>query len=303
MSDRISDLERLTRLRQEGAISNEEFAAEKARLLGTRAPGGAPMRPKLWWMLPALGIVLVVLVIVGAVMLGRSAIGGGQSVHPAPTPRPRPTPTATSDIASLAPDERLAAAVRAAFPNGPTANGDDGQHYVFDTSRLVDAPFGPVLVSEGRVPDFSHADGGRLDITYLAPAGERYVATRRFPAAAEAGSMGQMTEWSVSNRFSDLPVIYAEGGFSGQGYTCGTTSLVELRPEGVATVATFQDSYSNDGAADGDADRIEGKIRDIVPNRSFTVHFTGTRTFDRRYVRVGDRYRLVGGADDRLPQC
>jgi len=108
-----------------------------------------------------------------------------------------------------------------------------------------------------------------------------------------SGSFGQIAELSVSAKFGALPVIYAQGGGTWQGYTCGWTTLTELRPGGPAELVRVMTLYS-DGSRD-DGESTEGKIADIVPGRSFAVNFTGSRNFTARYERRGDRYVLAGG--------
>src|SRR3546814_9881208 len=77
----------------------------------------------------------------------------------------------------------------------------------------------PGRVGEGQAVDAPHVAAGRLDIAYLTPEGEGFAVAKRFPKAVEEGSFGQMTGWSVSDAFADTPVIAADGGFTGQGYT------------------------------------------------------------------------------------
>ncbi len=218
------------------------------------------------------------------------------SVTPPPLtePSPAPTPAAASP-------EMLAAATKAVWPGGPALTDEDGLRYRFGTRRLVQAPFGPVLVSEGKAVDAPHVAAGRIDIAYLAPADGGFTVVRRYPAAIRAGSFGRMGDWSVSTAFSDLPVIVAEGGFTGQGYTCGTTTLTELRAEGPATIAEIQTVYDDSGAKLEGAQTYEGEITDIAKGQGFTVRYTGTKSFDDRYVMKDGRYVLQGNSP--LPAC
>ncbi|WP_112381440.1 hypothetical protein [Sphingomonas carotinifaciens] len=253
--------------------------------------------------LPWLTLLLLAAVVVLAVLWWRER-AANEAPRPAATPAATAdVPPATPNVAGLLPDERLAAAVKAAFPAGNTAESESGEHYVFDEHRLVDAPFGPVLVSEGQVAEPAHVSAGRLDITYLKPDGERYAVDRRFPEAVLAGSMGRMSDWSVSNKLGRLPVVQAQGGGTWQGYTCGRTTLVELQPTGPVKLADFLDSYDDGGAAVGRPQSSQGKIVKIVPDQSFTVRFTGTRAFEARYVRVGGAYRVEGGEANMLQGC
>ena len=278
-TDRMDELERLARLRDAGTLSDAEFEAEKARLL-------RPRRVSAPWVLGPVGAVAAI----GGIgwLIGENAI----SPTPVPTPTGRATPTPAPTPASP-PADRLAAAERVAFPSGRSHETADGVRVVYEPGTLVDAPFGPVLVSEGRVPDASHADSGYVGVHYLRPAEGGFTLARAFPEAVKSGSFGQVAELSVSAKFGDLPVIYARGGGTWQGYTCSWTTLTELRPDGPAELVAVMTLYS-DGSSD-DGESTEGKIADIVPRRSFKVDFTGSRNFTASYVRRGDRYVLADG--------
>lgn len=287
MADRIEDLERLQRLRDAGTLDEAQFEAEKARLLRPRRVS-----------------VPLVLGVVGAIA-ATGAIGwvvGGNIIQPAPAPTPtvRPTPT-PSPSPSETHTDRLADAERAAFPSGRSLETEDGVRVLFAPGTLVDAPFGPVLVSQGHVPDASHADSGYVAVHYLTAADAGFTVARAFPEAVKSGSFGEMSEMAVSSKFGDLPVIYTEGGGTWQGYTCGWTTLTELRPDGPKELVTFMDSYEDGNSDEGGS--TAGKIADIVPGRSFTVTFTGARNFTAIYIRRGDRYVLQGGDDNALEGC
>ncbi len=297
-SDHLTDLERLQRLRESGALDETEFAREKARLMAEAAPASEPKRAA-YFALPVFGVVIVIIVVVGFVALVWSLLPG----HDKPVVVPTPAPSALASPAPVSQSARLAAAVAVAFPRGNTAEDKDGDRYTFADHKLIDVPFGPVLVSEGRVKDFSHISAGRLDVAYLQSSGAGFTLAHAYPAAVKIGSFGQMSEWSVSDKFADVPTIDAEGGFTGQGYTCGAAILTELRPDGPAEVATIRTSYDNSGAAvDGEKPlTIEGKIANIEKNRGFDVRYTGTKTFTEHWLREGDRYVRQGAT--QLPEC
>jgi len=218
--------------------------------------------------------------------------GGNQAQKPAPTPTPSASAVPVADPAA-----RLAAAVKAAFPEGVKQGP-----ITFDDNKLIDTAFGPVLVSHGHVPDAAHVDGGTIAVTYLDAEGAGFRVRKRFPKAAESGSFGDLAEWSVSDRFLDRPVIYVEGGGTWQGYTCSYTSLVALDPEGPKEVASFQSVYDNGGAVEDDAQSVRGRIGAIRKGVDFTVKFEGTRSFAERYVWRDGKYRREGG-ESQVPTC
>lgn len=212
-----------------------------------------------------------------------------------------PTPTQTAERNSA---QRLAAAVRAAFPKGNLVAFDDQPARKFDEHKLVDAAFGPVLVSNGYMPGetMSHAPGGLIAIHYLDEKDGSFTVRHGFPKIYELGSFGRLSEWSVSAKFSDVPTVYAKGGGTFQGYTCSGFKLIELQPRGPIEVADVRDGYDDSGAVEAGAQSIEGKIADIVKGKAFRVRYGGTRSFAERYTRRGDRYAIDGGRT-QLPEC
>ncbi len=74
----------------------------------------------------------------------------------------------------------------------------------------LDAPFGRILIGEYGYPDgeVGHRTPGRLDVSYISEDERR----RDFKGAVEVGSMGRMSEWAISYKFTESPVIYASGG-------------------------------------------------------------------------------------------
>ncbi|WP_294292428.1 hypothetical protein [uncultured Sphingomonas sp.] len=226
-----------------------------------------------------------------------AACGGDQ---PAAPPSPTPTPAA-SVTPEPSPADQLAAAVAIAFPKDKVVQSEVGERYVFDTHRLIDTPFGPVLASEGRVPDAAHVTSGRIDLAYLKRQGRGFAIARDYPAVIEVGSFGQMTRWDVRNDLADVPVIAAYGGFTGQGITCGNTVLTELRPSGPVEAAIVPTVYDNGGMAEGkDMQSLEGTI--VNPSRKgFDVRYTGTRSVTVHYARQGDHFVRLGA--DPVPEC
>lgn len=175
--------------------------------------------------------------------------GREQPSRPTPTASPSPAASAPADpLANLSSAEQVRLTERAAFPNGRSYASPDGPHIAYEPGTLVDAPFGPVLVSEGRVPDGSHADSGHVAIHYLAPDGRGYRVTGAYPDAVRSGSFGQLSELAVSRKFGRLPVVDTQGGGTWQGYTCSWTTLTELGPTSPRELATFMDAYDESGA-------------------------------------------------------
>lgn len=217
---------------------------------------------------------------------------GREEAPPPPVP---PPPTAHAPAAP-SPDARLAAARRAVFRDGPVLRDENGRDVRFEDSRLIDAPFGPVLVSAGEVVDASHAEGGRVAIHYLAAAGAGFTVARTFPDAVVAGSHGAFSSWSISEGFTALPVVAVEGGGTFQGYTCTILVLTQLRPEGPAEIATVPIHSDDEGAAVDRAPRtLTGRIANIRRGQSFDVVFTGSERFTEHYAWRDARFVRAGG--------
>lgn len=206
----------------------------------------------------------------------------------ASTPVPTPAPTI---------DAGLQAAIRAAFPKG--TKGEGKQPRRFDDHRLVDASFGPVLVSYGAVTDADEKVPGTVAIHYLAAEGDGFTVRRAWPEAIRLGSMGVLGGWSVTDKLTGGPVVYAEGATQGGGIRCGRARLVALTPAGPADLGTIPTGYE---AYEGKRERIQGRIGEIVQGQGFTMDYAGTRSFAERYVLRAGRFVRESGAS-ALPNC
>jgi hypothetical protein len=194
------------------------------------------------------------------------------------------------------PQSSLSEAARVAFPSAAQLRGADGVRWSFNNHRLVETSFGTLLISEGQPnqSDVFHAASGRLDVTYLRREGGHLYVRRRFPEAVRVGSHANIGQWSISDRFTSNPVIYAAGGFTGQGVTEGCTTLTELTPSGPRLIAMIPDGHDTSGSGLVPVESTEGRITEIARDRGFVVRYTGTRATVRRYVRQGDRFVRQG---------
>ncbi len=318
MSSRYDELERLQRLRESGALTDDEFQAEKRRLLGhetlapaddtVEVPPEAVSRRPLYIII---GIAALIVAVAAGLWLGNlvgPGSGGGEAANVALPPENVVADAnlieaeALPDVRTLPPEEQLARAFEAAFGSRGEAAltvRDDGasEDVRYAPGRLVWPAFGPVLLSEGKVQDPAHVSAGRIAIHYLKPAADRFEVARAFPSGVVTGSFGQVARWSVSPRFSTWPVVVAEGGGTWQGYTCSWLSLTELRPDGPVELARVPLVYSDGGTKEEEAQAtsIDGKILNVVKNQSFDVVYSGSRAFREHYVRSGNLYAVAGG--------
>ena len=166
--------------------------------------------------------------------------------------------------------------------------------------ETVDASFGKVLVEQLDIENAAHAESGRLMVSYLGADGE---VAKEYPEAVVIGSWGTMGEWHVDRRFSDYPVLLAEGGGTWQGITCSWMTFTELQPEGPVELLTLMTSYDDRGFFEEGASAIDGELVNIGKDGSLTFRFEGTRDFTAEYRRKGDEYVLASAKDTVLDGC
>jgi hypothetical protein len=213
----------------------------------------------------------------------------------APAPAHKASPKAVATPAPRSPAQRLADALRA-VPAG------DGRYAFGKDDKLLDTGFGPVLLRHGKIPDAGHAEGGVIAAYYLRAQDGGFALAKAYPEAVTSGSFGDLSKWSISDKFAALPVLVVEGGGTWQGCTVGQTDLIELRPNGPASLASIVTTFDDGGMTEDTPQSLEGSFADIVRDRSFTVRYKGTGSFAERYVRRGDRFVLEGG-ESQIPGC
>ena len=327
--DDLARLERLARLRETGALNDEEFERAKA-LLFQRDGAPAPIAdaddnnaqpPALDDAVPQkagkrrwpYGLAAC-LALAGA---GGWALAQWSKVQPqeaaaanagpagirssaasAPAAAPQPAP---SLIRALPAQRQVDLAFDAVFGlKEREIRVSEGAVYSYAKGKVFWADFGPVLIVEGSGEPYPLALG-TLGLFYLREMpGPKFEEVRRWPDAVAGGMMGNPPQWKIRTDLADRPVIEATGGGVWQGYGCDTTTLTELTASGPQLLATFASSYSSEGA-EGDAGQTyDGAIVNVVRGRSFDVRFTGTRTITQRFVRKGGEYVRVPGKDEEM---
>jgi hypothetical protein len=206
-------------------------------------------------------------------------------------------------------DPQTAAAFRAAFGKSGSVifkrQGEMKESVRYTPGALIEAPFGPVLLSPGTVLEPAHASSGKLAAIYMKRTPKGFAVVKRFVPATESGSFGTLESWRVNRAFGALPVATVSGGGTWQGYTCSVTTLLELAPQGPHELVTVALYYDDSGAIPEGQRKTEitGRIARIVSGKSFDVVYSGSRKFTERYVRRGDGYALAGGRETRMPLC
>ena len=98
-------------------------------------------------------------------------------------------------------------------------------------------------------------------------------------------------------------MLYTEGGGTWQGYSCSYASLTRLGATAPEDVAQFPVYYNDGGANENNPVEYTGEITSTEKGRSFTVTYTGSKTFSERYVLGSDgKYTLASG-ESRVPTC
>ncbi len=212
-------------------------------------------------------------------------------------------------LLAAAVDPQTAAAFRVAFGRSGSVvlkrQGELKESVRYTPGRLIETPFGPVLLSEGKVLEPAHVSAGKLAAIYLKRAGSGFTVVKRFVPATESGSFGILEGWALSRAYGPLPVAAVSGGGTWQGYTCGVTTLLELAPDQPRELVTVPLYYDDAGAvAPGKrATTITGRIARIISGKSFDAIYSGSRHFTERYIRRGDSFVLSGGHESRMATC
>lgn len=206
-------------------------------------------------------------------------------------------------------EKPVAAAFHAAFGKGDSVvlkkQGQLKENVKYTPGELVQASFGPVLLSPGEVEDASHVNSGKLAVIYLKSSAKGFDVVKRFVPAAQTGSFGKIVDWSVSRSFGDNPVVMVNGAGNWQGYACSVTTLLELSADGPKQLVTVPMTYDNSQAPSG-RDKLKqftGRIDNIKPGKSFDVIYFGSKDFTDHYVRSGDAYAIASGAKSRMETC
>jgi Short C-terminal domain len=312
VTDRYAALEKIQRLRAEGVLTDAEFATEKQRILD-EAPikeGGEHSGGKLFrWAIPATVLGLAAVSGTAGWMYVSTRPAGEVSLakNPdskklAPAIKSLPPPS----LATLPQAEQIKIAFRAVFGvNSPKLTKTVDETSSTTGIKLVRLAFGPVLLTSTKIENGCHGCAGALGVYYLTEEAGTFRVVRRFPKAVEGWGWGEApTDWSISDKFAQYPVIVASGGYTGQGITCSSTSLTELRPEGPVQSELIPTGYSNEGAVleetgqttAGDPVReLDGKIAKIVKGKSFVVEARGTETIIESYARKGATFARTSG--------
>lgn len=322
MSDRYDALERLQRLRESGALTDEEFQAEKRRLLDADAPPDREHvtqveveerpRSRRWlYVLLALGGLAIALAV--GLLLGRNARSDEAVVNLAGLAPAESTadtnllqaPPPPKDVRSLPKAEQLGRAFAAAFGKPGQASAEmNGQTVVYKPGSILWIGDRAVLISPAKSGDDCHACAGTLAIHYLKAAGHKFEVAGAWPDLVGGAGWGAAPKWKLTDAFTNFPGIYVEGTAGGQGHVCTSATLIELAPSAPVKSGPIPLHYDNEGAVDDEQSKvqIDGKFVNVKKGVSFDVAYSGAQPFTESWVRRGDGFVLEGGPS-RVTQC
>ena len=186
----------------------------------------------------------------------------------------------------------------------PTATREiDGRTYRFRPAAIHLLPNDVgVLLSLGSLDDAGHSEGGINAIHYLQGGPSGWQRKGEWLNLGAVGSVGNAaTSWGFSDALGKNPYLITSGGGVWQGCAISSATLTELTPAGPVDRASFTDSMSSGAGLNQKEQGFDGQITGAVPDKSFTVTYSGTRTIKQQYLLKNGKYELVG--KDRIPGC
>lgn len=186
----------------------------------------------------------------------------------------------------------------------PTATRHiDGRIYTFRPAaiHLLSNNVG-VLLSLGSLDEAGHSEGGINAVHYLQGGPSGWQRKGEWLDLGSVGSIGNAaTAWAFSDALGKNPYLVTSGGGVWQGCAISSATLTELAPDGPVDRASFTDSMSSGAGLNQKEQGFDGQITSAVPDKSFTVTYTGTRAIKQQYLLTNGKYELVG--KDQIPGC
>lgn len=282
----MRQLAMLNELRAAGGITDDEFDEQKRKLISARTNA--------WPFI--LGLGLAMLIVAG--LAANWAIQNEPDDEGA-TPKQVESEKASSRLKSVEVTEQKPDLLIQSFmlATGHEESFDevrDGNRYRVVPVRIINLPSGFALLTTREIPDGCHACTGYLGVYYFNNDDGDLQLTRSFPEAIPGWGWGAAPpEWTVTNKFTKNPAIYAAGGFMGQGILVSGATITELSPSGPIASDLIGTGYSDEGANDPDSGlscNIEGKIANIVKDKGFDVIVSGDQSEKDHYFKQNGRF-------------
>ncbi|WP_265587785.1 hypothetical protein [Sphingomicrobium arenosum] len=154
------------------------------------------------------------------------------------------------------------------------------------------------LVTQGRNANDCHACAGATSIHYLRASGpEDFELVEEWIALVPGSGWGEPASLDrIETRLASYPVLIFSRGYTGQGVTETNMSLVALSGSGPIISEPIMTSEDNGGYLGEDSPdyrSVEGAMSEPMPGQGFTMRYTGTEPFERRYRVKGGRFVAV----------
>lgn len=205
---------------------------------------------------------------------------------------------AGENLRRLPEDRQLALAFQAAFgATGKVELEIENETVEFTPAKILWIGEVAILISNGFVPAGSHASTGQLAVHYLRPTPTTFSVIGSWNGLGAGSEYGSPPEWRIRDDLASVPVIETRGEHLNQGYFAAGAELIELRPTGPVSTASFLIACSNEGAMLDEKDfrTLNGTIVPDVRDESFIVRYTGSWTRHVRHVRKGDVFPFAPG--------
>ncbi len=241
---------------------------------------------------------------IGLFTVGAIALLAGCQQAPESQNAAGPTPVASATpagVRALPEAEQLKLAFRTAYGSDGTARVSEGDNDTVNVKpgQLLWVGDTEVLLSPGANASDCHVCSGAVAITYLKPEGDGFAVTGKWPMLVRGTGWGAEPDWKVTDAYTPYPAIYVEAGWSGQGYSCESAIITELKPDAPVQSDPIRLSSSNEGAVDPDSGKtmggeplsnLTGTIADVVKGKSLSVKASGTASFVERYEYRGGKF-------------
>lgn len=180
----------------------------------------------------------------------------------------------------------------------PELMPENGGPLRYETLTVLALGEQTVLIASGAGEEALPTVVGSLGIFYLQPTENDHRVVGSWPALTIGAPMGRPPEFEVTSEFGLRPVLVVSARAVRGGRACELLQLVELGPSGPVASEPFVSAFDTRGA-EGPSGRVwSARIRDIVPDESFTLE---TDKGDVLFVKVGSRYVPAPGS--KVPHC
>lgn len=302
-NDDLNQIERLFALKGKGALSHDEFMAEKARIFAQfqersasyedaiRQPDADDQSMNVFekdWQGAEIGNSRFgadsgARIMVGAVM-AMAVIGGGlfywqqssKRTYESAVPVTQPSISAAAAAPApspVTPKPSEATLLKLAFAAtiGSQASGYQPQKLLPISAQIY------AVIATGQGGE-AHADPGRFAVQYARRDGNEFVASSVLHEV-ETGTFGQEPVWTIRHDLSTDPLIFVEGGGTWQGCSSMVATIVELSRTGPKEIGSVPMGYEFENeigitsqytgtfeqGADGIQVRYTGSTEAVVP--------------------------------------